>query len=206
MVISIDDFDTAVEKSVTALKKGEMIIYPTDTLYGLGADARSENAVKGVRDAKVRDDGKPISIMCSGFPMINEYCEVSFENKMLLVEMLPGPYTAVLPVKKGLAKNLCGESVGVRVPKYFYLLNVIKKCGFPITGTSANISGESNPCSLEEVPGSIRKLASVIVDGGKCVHSTPSTVVDMTGEKPKVLRKGAGVFPLKKSDVDASFF
>lgn len=206
MRVSIEQFDEALAKAVEALRKGGMIVYPTDTLYGLGANATDEEAVARVGEAKGRDEEKPMSIICSGLPMIEEHCEVSPANRTVMAEMLPGPFTVVLPVKKVLPKNLCGKTVGVRVPKYFFLLAVIKTCGFPITGTSANLSGEKDPCSVEEVPWSIKRAADVIVDGGRCLHSAPSTVVDMCGERPKVLRQGAGKFPVGKSEFDVSFF
>ncbi|MFH1447607.1 MAG: L-threonylcarbamoyladenylate synthase [Candidatus Micrarchaeota archaeon] len=206
MRIDIEDFDNAVEKAVDALKKGNMIVYPTDTLYGLGANATSEEAVAKVKEAKGRDDGKPISIMCSGLPMIKEYCDVSIENKIAMIGMLPGPFTVILPVKKGLPGNLCEKTVGVRVPRYFFLLNVIKKCGFPITGTSANLSGGKSPCCIDDIPGSILDSVDVVIDGGKCPYSAPSTVVDMCGKKPGVLRQGAGIMPSEKSDFDDGIF
>ena len=93
--------------------------------------------------------------------------------------------------------------VGVRVPKYFFLLALIRECGFPITATSANISGGADPCSLTEVPESIKQAASVLIDGGKCFFSAPSTVVDMTGKEPKVLRQGAGKIQFKGEKSEA---
>ncbi len=200
MIISVEGYEKALELSLDALKKGKLIIYPTDTLYGLGADARSEKAVAKVREAKGRDDGKPISIVCSGLLMIEEYCTVSEKNRNLMSDMLPGPYTVVLPLKKELPKSLVGDgkTVGVRVPQYFFLLDLIKACGFPITATSANVSGGKEPCSLSEVPEELMKRAEVAIEGGSCFHSAPSTILDLTGEEPKVLRRGAGKFPIEK--------
>ncbi|MFH0818221.1 MAG: L-threonylcarbamoyladenylate synthase [Candidatus Micrarchaeota archaeon] len=198
-MIGVDEYDRALYLACEALKKGKLIIYPTDTLYGLGADARSEEAVARAREAKGRDDLKPISIVCSGLLMIEEYCEVSEKNKDIMANMLPGPYTVVLPIKGGLAKNLSGEkTVGVRVPQYYFLLDLIKAFGFPITATSANVSGEKEPCLLSEVSKKIIERAEIAIDGGKCFHSAPSTVLDMTEKEPKVLRKGAGKFPIER--------
>ena len=199
MIISVEEYEKALELSLVALKKEKLIIYPTDTLYGLGADARSEKAVAKVREAKGRDEGKPISIVCSGLSMIGIYCEVSEKNRDLMSKMLPGPYTVILPVKKELPKNLAGgKTIGVRVPQYYFLLDLIKACGFPITATSANVSGGKEPCSLSEVPKEVLKKAEVAVDGDRCFHSAPSTILDLTGEEPKVLRQGAGKFPIEK--------
>ncbi len=201
--VSVDEYDRALELACEALKKGKLIIYPTDTLYGIGADARSEEAVAEVRKAKARED-KPISIVCSGLEMIEKHCEVSGKNRDLMTEMFPGPYTAILPLKEGLAGNLGGgKTIGVRVPEYFFLLDLVKACGFPITSTSANISGGKEPCSLEEVAKEVLGKAEIAIDGGKCFHSAPSTVVDLSGDSPKVLRQGAGKFPPKK-DFDPS--
>jgi L-threonylcarbamoyladenylate synthase len=206
MIIGIGEYERALDAALAALKAGKLIVYPTDTLYGLGADATSEEAVGLVREAKGRDD-RPISIMCSGLGMIEEYCDVRPEQRGLLAAMFPGPFTAVLPVRKGLPENLTlGKTVGVRVPHYFFLTGLVKEFGKPMTGTSANLTGGKSPCSLQEVPGEVLEKAEVAIDGGKCLHSAPSTVVDLTGKAPKVLRQGAGKLPDGESDFDASFF
>jgi L-threonylcarbamoyladenylate synthase len=198
MKIPIDEYDKALKLACEALKKGELIVYPTDTLYGVGADATSEKAVEKVKQAKGRDASKPISIICSDLLMIEKHCEVDEKTKAILSSILPGPFTVILKKKKGLASSLApGETIGVRVPRYFFLLALIRECGFPITGTSANESGGKDPCSLTDVPESIKQAASVLIDGGKCFFSAPSTVVDMTGKELKVLRKGAGKLEFK---------
>jgi L-threonylcarbamoyladenylate synthase len=207
MIISIGEYDRALELAFEALKNGELIIYPTDTLYGIGADATSERAVAKVRKAKGRDDKKPISMVCSGLDMIERYCIVSESNREWMMDMLPGPFTVILPTKMDLSKSLVsGKTVGVRVPKYFFLLDLARLCDFPITSTSANIAGEADPCSLADVPEKVKKCAEVVIDGGACFYSAPSTVVDMTGKEPKILRKGAGEMPAKKGEFDATFF
>jgi L-threonylcarbamoyladenylate synthase len=200
MIVSIEEYDRAIELACSALRGKKLIAYPTDTLYGLGADARSEEAVAKVKEAKGRDEGKPISIVCSDLAMIERYCTVSEKNRAIMSDMLPGPYTVILPIKGGLAKNLAagGDTVGVRVPQHYFLLDLVKAFGFPITATSANISGKREPCSLDDVPKDVLELVEVAVDGGKCFHSAPSTVLDMAGEEPKVLRQGAGKFPIER--------
>ncbi len=208
MIISVEDYEGAVSAAADSLKEGKLVIYPTDTLYGIGADARSEDSVSKVKKAKGRDDRKPISIICSGLPMIKEYCEVEKGNEEILAEMFPGPYTAILPLKNGkLAKGLGSpDTIGVRVPKYFLLLDLVKACGFPITATSANLSGGKDPCSLQDIPEKLKKKAEILIDGGKCLHSAPSTIIDITGKEPKLLRKGAGEFPVPKSEFDPGIF
>lgn len=199
MIVGIDDYDRAFGLALEALRKGELIVYPTDTLYGLGADATSEKAVERAKKAKGRDDKKPISIMCSGLAMVEKYCEVSEKDRNLMANMLPGPFTVILKSKGNLPENLGAKgTIGVRVPRYFFLLGLLKECGFPITGTSANVSGGKEPCSLADVSEEVRRHAKVIIDGGACFHSAPSTVVDMTGKEPNVLRQGAGKFPPEK--------
>ena len=208
MLVQVEEYDKAIVLAAEALRKGEIIIYPTDTLYGLGADATSEKAVEKVRKAKGRDDAKPISIICSGLGMIRECCEVSPGSEETLAGIFPGPYTAILQMKKGkLAKGLgSAETVGVRVPKYFLLLDIVRTCGFPITATSANLSGGKDPCSLPDILEKVKSKASVLIDGGKCHHSAPSTIIDLTGKEPKLLRKGAGEFPVPKSEFDPGIF
>lgn len=185
----------ALGLAALALEGGLAVIYPTDTLYGIGVDARREDAVERIYEMKVREIGKPISIAVADLKMMGKYAGMSALAKKFAKALLPGPHTFVLRMKRGagLAKNLVeGEKVGVRIPKDEFCLALLKKIKFPITSTSANLSGKTAPARVEEVDESIAEKAALIVDGGRCRLKEGSTVIDFTGAGPVVLRKGAG--------------
>ncbi|MFH1285041.1 MAG: L-threonylcarbamoyladenylate synthase [Candidatus Micrarchaeota archaeon] len=191
-VIHLENYDEALKQAREALLAGKLIIYPTDTLYGIGANALDEKAVEEVRDAKEREP-KPISILVSDLKMLEKHCKISKKTRELLIELLPGPYTFILKAKTKFpsAVTTTGK-VGVRVPEYAFMRALVKELNFPITTTSANLSGKSAPSSLEEVEEKVRSVCELAIDGGKCRFSEGSTIVDLTEKEPKVLRKGAG--------------
>ncbi|VVB66281.1 Threonylcarbamoyl-AMP synthase [Candidatus Gugararchaeum adminiculabundum] len=184
------DFPFALAEAKKAILAGELIIYPTDTLYGIGGNALDAGVVAKIQELKGRGEQKPISIIVSSLQMLEEYVELTPAQKDKVVNFLPGPYTLVLKKKKGkLLPVSATDKVGVRVPENNFLRQLVKSLGFPITGTSANLSGQPAPFTVESIPKSIREGVAIIIDGGKCMHAQPSTVVDLVDEK--ILRKGA---------------
>lgn len=182
------DYDTAKESANAVLSAGGTVVYPTDTLYGIGCDATSESAVAKIYSIKKREGKKPLSILVSDFEMLKEYCKLSPEQEKILHELLPGPYTFVLPLKKRLpvSEKL---SVGVRVPEHMFMRQVARELGVPIVSTSANLSGEADAAELSGVNHAIADAADLLLDGGKCKYAQGSTVIDLI--QMKVLRKGA---------------
>lgn len=180
----------SVKKAVDVLKKGGVIVYPTDTLFGLGVDATNKKAVKKLFEIKKRDETKPISIIVSNVEMAKEYCKIDEKDEEILKKYLPGPYTFLL---KKLDDNLPKEltmfdKIRIRIPDNKICIEIVEKLGKPITATSANISGEKSPAKIEDVPDEIKKIAFVV--DGECKYGEGSTIVDLTDGK--VIRMGAG--------------
>ncbi|MCX6777695.1 MAG: L-threonylcarbamoyladenylate synthase [Candidatus Micrarchaeota archaeon] len=195
ITVKTSDLSRALEICTDAIKNGGFVVAPTDTLYGILADATDENAVAKVVGAKGREN-KPISVIVSDFRMMEKYAEVPAGAMEKMRKMLPGPFTIVFRPKFKFPQSLfVSDSVGIRIPKHSFVLEVCRRAGVPLTATSANISGQPAASSLREVPESIRNAAAFCVDGGTCEHSAPSTVVDMRGE-PKIIRQGAGKFEM----------
>jgi L-threonylcarbamoyladenylate synthase len=193
ITVKTSDLGKTLGICADAIRGGGFIVAPTDTLYGILSDATDENAVAKVVEAKGREN-KPISIIVADFRMMKKYAEVPEGAMEKLREMLPGPFTIVLNPKFAFPPSLfASESIGIRIPKHLFALELCRRAGIPLTATSANISGQPAAPSLAEVPESIRNAAAFCVDGGTCEHSAPSTVADMRGE-PKILRQGAGKF------------
>ncbi|MGB2841102.1 MAG: L-threonylcarbamoyladenylate synthase [Halobacteriota archaeon] len=189
------DIEDQIRTAIAIIKSGGTVVYPTETVYGLGADAFSEEAVRAVYELKRRDLSQPISIAVSSFEMLHKVAYVDSESVEIITELLPGPVTVLLRKKEVVPDVLtaASEVVGVRFPDNAIATGIIEETG-PITATSANVSGRNPPTCVEEV----EIKAGIIINGGKCKYSMPSTVVDMvTANKDKakikieIKRRGA---------------
>jgi L-threonylcarbamoyladenylate synthase len=174
-----------VERAVQVLRRDGIIVYPTETVYGLGGDAFSDEALLRVYEAKGRPLGKPISIAVSDTEML---CAVACADDPALgfiSRFLPGPVTVILGARSCIPPLLTGGTgrIGVRIPAHDLALGILRSFDSPITATSANISGEKDPVS----PGEVRVPYDLLVDGG-ALPGVPSTVVDLVDRR--ILRKG----------------
>ncbi len=171
------DIEDQIRTAIDVIKSGGTIVYPTETVYGLGADAFSEEAVRKVYGIKQRDLSLPLSLAVSSFEMLQTVAYVDSDLLAILTELLPGPVTVLLKKRDIVPDLLTAASnlVGVRFPDNKIALRIIEKTG-PITSTSANISGRTPPTCVEEV----EIESDVIINGGRCKYSMPSTVVAMT--------------------------
>lgn len=192
-------YDEALEEAKKALLQDELVIYPTDTIYGLGANALMEEAVEKVVIAKRREK-KPISIIVSDLQMMRKYCEVNSETSMLLQYFLPGPLTGIFFKKYEFPKSITEtDKIAVRMPHHHFILTVVKNLQFPITATSANFSGEKPARTIGEIPNQLKEMVKVVVDGGICKYGVGSTIVDFTMETPKIVREGAACERISKA-------
>ncbi len=187
-----------ISRAVEILRDGGVIVYPTDTVYGLGCDITSKHAVERIVRIKGRDPKKPMSFVCSDLTHISRYARVSNFAYRILKRFLPGPYTFVLESSREVPKMLLTKqrTVGIRVPDHPVCLALVAELGNPILSTSANPSGEDPlniPLEIREVLGS---QVDLILECG-VLPRVPSTVVSLVGDRVEVLRDGAG---------DASFF
>lgn len=171
------DMKDQIRTAITTIKNGGTVVYPTETVYGLGADAFSEEAVRKVYELKRRALSQPISLAVSSFEMAQTIAYVDSESLAVLKELLPGPVTVLLRKKDTVPDILTAASdvIGVRFPDNEIALRIIQETG-PITATSANISGRNPPTRAEEVD----LKADVLINGGRCKYSMPSTVVVIT--------------------------
>jgi L-threonylcarbamoyladenylate synthase len=177
---------------------GGVVVYPTETVYGLGANALDEQAVLRIFEIKRRPLDKPMSIAISSLTMLDMVAEVRDEDRPLVERLLPGPVTLLLKKKNVVPDVLTGGSplVGVRFPDHELAMKIIDAAG-PITSTSANKTGFSPPTCLEEVSKEIIKRVDGVVDGGKSLYGKPSTLLDLSNRK--VIREGAGLEEVLKA-------
>ncbi|MBU2578871.1 threonylcarbamoyl-AMP synthase [Patescibacteria group bacterium] len=209
-----------IQKAIEILKKGGIIIYPTDTCYGIGVDATNKEAIKKLINLKGRNFGKSISIIVKNFKMANEIGKFNYQTKKLFKKYLPGPLTLVIKKKKSIYQlpNILTagkKKIGIRMPDNKIALELVKKFNKPITATSANISNKSECYSMQEILKQFKKNINprihflacssryarsrsaaeiekidLILDTGKLLKIKPSTVVEVVGDKLKILRQG----------------
>lgn len=179
---------TDVERAAAAIDDGELVVYPTETVYGLGADALDPAAVERVFDAKGRDRSDPVSLAVPDVDSALEYANTTERERAFMREYLPGPVTVVVERDEAVPDVLTAgrDRVGVRVPAHEVALDLLAHVA-PITATSANVSGRPSVRTVDELDPAIREAAAVVVDGGETA-GTGSTVVDV--EAGEILRPG----------------
>ena len=177
-----------VARAAAAIRDGELAVYPTETVYGLGADALSEDAVARVFAAKRRDRDEPVSLAVPDVDAALEYVRATDREEQFMREFLPGPVTVLCRKRDAVPDALTGgrDRVGVRVPDHEVALALLREVA-PVTATSANVSGRPSATRAADLDSEIRDAAAAVLDGGE-TGDTGSTVVNVeTGE---ILRRG----------------
>ena len=182
-----------IERAVDVLRQGGVIIYPTDTIYGIGCDITSKSAIERVQRIKGRDSKKPMSFICADLKDVSRYARVSNYAHRMLKQCLPGAYTFVLPATRETPRLLTTrqKTVGLRIPDHPVPLALVKALGEPILSTSANFSDQdviTEPWELEEKMG---HLVDLILDCGS-LPVQPSSVISLIDDHAVVLREGKG--------------
>jgi len=188
----------ALREAAEVVRRGGLIVYPTDTVYGLGCDPLNARAVRRVFEVKGRG-ARPLPVLASSIEDIGRIAELSDAALRLAEAFWPGPLTLVLPRKPVLPSVLtCGlPSVGVRIPGHGFAIELVRACGGLLVGTSANKSGRPPPRTAREALEELGGLVELVIDGGPTPLGIPSTVLDLTGPEPKLLREG----PVKIGDI-----
>ena len=181
--------DPGIEAAARTVREGGLVVYPTETVYGLGADALNPEAVESVFEAKGRDRSKPLSLGVPSVDRALEFVTPTEREVRFMHAFLPGPVTVVVPKRDTVPDALTGgrETVGVRVPDHEVALALFEAAGTPVTATSANRSGAGSSRTVDEVDPAIRERATVL-DAGE-TPGTESTVVDVRANR--VVREGA---------------
>ena len=174
------------------IKKGELVAFPTETVYGLGADGLNVEACKKIFAAKGRPSDKPLSLHVASLEMVERVAKISARAEKLFATFCPGALTIILPKNKIVPDFVTSnfQSVGIRFPANDVALKLIKLSGCPIAAPSANLSGKVPPKSAQEVFSNLSGRVEIILDGGQCQFGISSTIIDLTAE-PKILRHGA---------------
>lgn len=183
-----------LKKAAALIQQGEIVAFPTDTVYGLGADATNEEAVKKIFKAKGRPSDRPISVLIGQTKDIEKYTEDIAKEVWLLTEKFwPGPLTIILKNKGLFASTVTAgkDSIGMRMPDNQVALDFIQACGTPLATPSANTSGRPSPTKAPHVLGDLNGKISAVIDGGETSTGIESTVLDFSNpDKPILLRPG----------------
>jgi L-threonylcarbamoyladenylate synthase len=175
------------EKVKKAILEGKILIYPTDTLYGIGCNAENRESVKKIMGAKGRDEDKPFSVIVPSKEWISENTKITRENEKFVDVLFPGPYTVILNAKERIPYVVSKEgSIGIRIPKNEFC-DLIRSLNVLFVTTSVNLSEEEPVYSIKEIPEEIKKIADYAIDSGR-IEGPASRVFDIRTNELKIAR------------------
>jgi tRNA threonylcarbamoyl adenosine modification protein (Sua5/YciO/YrdC/YwlC family) len=182
-----------IERVTEILKEGGIMVYPTDTIYGLGCDIFNKKAIEKIYQLKKRERKKPLSIICADIKEFAKYTIISDYAYRLMKKYLPGPYTFILKAKNEMPKTFLSKNrtVGIRIPDNQICLDIAQKLGNPIITTSLNISGEEVMTDPNELTKEMQNKIDIIIDNGP-LEKEASSIIDLSGDQPVILREGKG--------------
>ena len=195
-VLKLGDYEKAVGEAVGVIRKGGLVVFPSDTIYGLAVDATSQKAVDKLLGFKDRWTGKAISVGVADKKMAEKYIDLNKEAERIYDNLLPGPFTVISRGKHKVATGIEAEdgTLGIRIANNKFMLDLARKLGKPFTATSANLAGRSGHSSvksfLKSLSGRKKKMIDLIIDGGKLPKKKSSTVINTVGSEIEVLRRG----------------
>ena len=185
------DLGPQLAPAVDAIRRGQVVAFPTDTLYGLAADPRDEGAVGAVLAVKGRGQDRTVALVASSLEQADRVVVLAGQARLLAARFWPGPLTLVVPARASVAPGAQSSGrAGIRVPDHPVARALAEACGHPLTATSANRSGEPAAADPDAVAASLPGIA-VLVDAGTTAGGPPSTVVDATTDPARLLREGA---------------
>ncbi|RAU20623.1 threonylcarbamoyl-AMP synthase [Paramagnetospirillum kuznetsovii] len=184
----------AVAEAAEALRDGRLVAFPTETVYGLGGDATCDRAVAAIFEAKGRPSFNPLIAHVASMEQAESLVELNPDAHRLAARFWPGPLTLVLPRRADSKVSLLAsaglDSIAVRMPDHPVALALIEAAGRPLAAPSANRSGAVSPTTAQHVAACLGERVSLILDGGPCRVGVESTVVDLSGDRPALLRPG----------------
>jgi L-threonylcarbamoyladenylate synthase len=185
--------EAVVTQAANIVRNGGIIVYPTETLYGIGADGRNPAAIRKVQQAKQRRESKPILVIVGSVDiLVPLVLDITPNASLLMNAFWPGPLTMVFSASTAVPSELTlgTGTIGIRIPSNPFCLSLLEKAGVPLTSTSANLSGEQPARRIEQIEKQLSGI-DLFIDAGELPESQASTVIDVTGSSPKILRQGA---------------
>lgn len=183
-----------LEVAAGIAKRGGVLLYPTDTIYGLGCNAFEDGAARRILKIKDRAESKPFILLASDVEMVNSLVAgTTVDSEAVMKAFWPGPLTIIFRASPKISATLTAGtgSVAIRIPNNRFCLELIRACRFPLVSTSANRSGEVPSSEIGKLREQFEGLVDLIVDGGNAQSMLPSTVLDLSSESPRIVREGA---------------
>ncbi|MGL9719036.1 MAG: L-threonylcarbamoyladenylate synthase [Wolbachia sp.] len=182
-----------ISEIINAIQNNLLVCFPTETVYALACSALDSGAIKKIYQVKKRSQNKPLSIFVSDIYSLTKIAELEEKYLGLINHFSPGPITYILPLKNNniLPYEFFKGSIGVRIANHPIAISILNELKTPIVATSINISGEKSVYKASDIPQSIKQHLSAVIEDDKLVSGIESTVIDLTGNKIKVLREGA---------------
>ena len=195
--MKVNCHDEGIKKADEIIENGGVVIFPTDTVYGIGCNPYNANAVKKIYEIKSREKIKSLPVLASSIQIVKEISIIDEFTEKIIKKYWPGPLTLILKLKdKNLKKSLnLEDKIAVRIPNSECTLKLLNKCNL-LVGTSANISGDSSFTDPQECMKNVKNY-DVFVDGGTITSKGESTIIEIENEKIHIIREGA----LKKEDI-----
>ncbi len=203
-ILTLDPLDidhSLVKEAAAVLHRGGLVAFPTETVYGVGADVFNQEAVRKIFASKVRSLGKPLAVCVSDSHQLRQVtASIPEEAEVIIEAFLPGPITLILPKQPTISDQVTARAkgVGIRFPNHAIALALIKEVGIPMATTSANISGGPDAKTAGEVISQLRGRIDLLIDGGPAQLGIPSTVIDFTALPYRIVRHGA----ISKQELD----
>ena len=197
VIMKVNCHDEGIKKADEIIENGGVVIFPTDTVYGIGCNPYNANAVKKIYEIKSREKIKSLPVLASSIQIVKEISIIDEFTEKIIKKYWPGPLTLILKLKdKNLKKSLnLEDKIAVRIPNSECTLKLLNKCNL-LVGTSANISGDSSFTDPQECMKNVKNY-DVFVDGGTITSKGESTIIEIENEKIHIIREGA----LKKEDI-----
>ena len=188
-----ENLESVAKKAVGHIKRGEVVMFPTDTLYGLGVDAEKSASIEKLFAIKKRPASKPVPVFVKNMEMAKKLAFIDKNAEVVLERLWPGPFTVVLNKKEDVSARLSAgtDKIGLRMPADSFCSELLGRLESPITGSSANVSGMSSYSDIDKILKQFKEYSvepAFVVDAGVLEEKEPSTVVDLTGAHPRILR------------------
>lgn len=193
-----------IKEAIDIMAEGGIILYPTDTVYGLGANIFNNDAVKKIYEIKNRDPSKPLSVLVQDMESLELIANINKDSREIIEKWLPGPFTFILAKRKTVSSFVSASAkVGVRIPDY-EIARALASI-FPITTTSANLTNEDTLSNPRDILKQIGDNVDLVIDVGDLDKAKPSTVIDLSSSKPSLVRNGFDSDNLDSIEKDLDF-
>jgi len=183
-----------MDRAIEALRAGQLVIIPTDTVYGIVSDARNAAAVRALYAAKHRDPSVPLQLLFGrDHALVDRYALLTHGARRLMESLGPGPWTVIVPAREGWDSPALagGRTVGIRIVPVDLVLDLVDRLGAPLAASSANVSDGPSPVTCIEAERQVGDYCALAIDTGPTAEGMDSTVIDLSGPEPRILREGA---------------